>query len=366
MPFGYGPGSKLVAIARRLAGDVRLVFVGEGSALELVARTTGVFEEILAVPAADPSVADRFAAARGVLSVMDRDAAIAAARARTPLFVVDSLLWMRPEVPAPLRSAQVYFAQRFPGLDPDLYAPTPRVVGPLVAPRPAARPGREGLVVHLGGSAAPDDRRGLYAAYAHLALRAVVAAGLVERFGSVLLIGGVDALAAVEADARGARVSCASLPPDEARERMAGAAAVLTAPGLTTTLEACSDGTPTWFLPPQNYSQWCILRRLREEGVAPGALHWEDLPGVPHLGERQRPADYDAPVSLTIGLLARDDRVVETLAQRLAGVGEGVQDLVARQTAFVASLGPGGIEEVVSVLRPLATPAAPPERRSPP
>lgn len=73
--------------------------------------------------------------------------------------------------------------------------------------------------MHLGGSAAPDGRGALYASYARFAVRAVVAAGLAERFGSVLVLGGPDALGAVDVGDLGGRLARATLAPDEARAR---------------------------------------------------------------------------------------------------------------------------------------------------
>lgn len=359
MPFGYGPAAKLAALAARLRCSARLVFVGEGSALELISRTAGLFDEVIAANPASPAARPWLRGSAAVLSVMDRDAGVAAARAGLPLFVVDSLLWMRPEIPEPLRGAQAYFAQAFPGLDSQAFELRPLWVGPLTEHRraaPAAR--RRGLVVHLGGSSAPDDRRTLFASYARLALRAVLEAGLAERFGRVTLIGGEPAVGALS-DLADARVECLSLAPREARERTANAAALLTAPGLTATLEAFCDRTPTWFLPPQNYSQWCALRRLREQGVADGALHWEDLADVPRLDERLLPAQHAGPVSDAILRSARDPAVERSLAASLCEVGTGGPERALAQGAFFESLGPCGLDAVAATLARVTESAAP-------
>ena len=351
MPFGYGPAAKLVSLARRLRGSLRLVFVGEGAALELVSRSSRDFETVIG---ASPLAADSqrwLHESDAVLSVMDRDAGAAADRAGRPLFVVDSLLWMRAEVPEALRGARAYFAQAFPAPEPAACAPT--WVGPLVAPhaRAAARGGD--LVVNLGGSAAPDDRRALFHAYARLALRAVVAAGLLERFERVRVIGGEPAIAAlVGVVADDPRIECRSLSASDARACTAGAAALLTAPGLTATLEAFCDRTPTWFLPPQNYSQWCALRRLRARGLADGAFHWEDDAAAPRLPERL-PAAAHALAAEPIRRACEDPGAIARVAASLEGVGRGSGDRAARQAAFFRSLGPCGLDQIAVILRRL-------------
>jgi hypothetical protein len=132
---------------------------------------------------------------------------------------------------------------------------------------------------------------------------------------------------------------------------MAGAAALLTAPGLTTTLEAFFDRTPTWFLPPQNYSQWCSLRRLRACGVAEGALHWEDLPGAPRLAERMPQDAHGRIAPPAIEAACADADVAARLCASLRRVGDTPVDRVSAQSAFFASLGPSGLDDVASALR---------------
>jgi hypothetical protein len=356
MPFGYGPAAKLVTLARALRGDWRLVFAGHGSALELVSRSRELFDAIVEVPAGAPPPGALLRDASVVLSLMDRDAAGWAARAQRPLVVVDSLLWMRPVVPEPLRGARGYFAQDFPGLDPTRYQPRPVVVGPIVPPRRSDAPRHGGLVVNLGGSAAPDGRQALYAAYARFVLRAVLDAGLPARFGRITVLGGAAAIAAMRelpALRDAATHELASRSHAAAREAMAGAGAVLTAPGLTATLECFHDRVPTWLLPPQNYSQWCILRRLREAGTADDALHWEDLPGAPQLQEGMLPHQTTAPVCAAIERGVGEASVAERLRARLATVGREPERVRERQTAFYRTLGPSGVETLVTALHHL-------------
>jgi hypothetical protein len=352
MPFGYGPSAKLITLAESLRDDWRLVFIGQGTALELASRASDVFDRVVPARATDPSALRLASQAWGVLSLMDRDAGVLAARTAKPLFVVDSLLWMRRVVPEPLRHAELYWAQGFPGLSPKEYEPQPAVVGPIVTKPRAGRIGqREGLVVNLGGSAAPDGRRSLYEGYARFVVRALLDAGLPGRFRRVTVMGGAGVIASLEDIPHDSRVCLASVSHAEASDRMARAAAVLTAPGLTTTLQCFCDRTPTFFLPPQNYSQWCILRHLRAKRIAGDALHWEELETVPHLEERMLPEDRDPIVCETIGRLSGDAGAAELLRSRLVRVAAEPRDLVEAQAAFFASLGPRGVETIVSTLR---------------
>jgi hypothetical protein len=363
IPFGYGPAAKLIALAREVVGRTRLVFVGTGAALELATRTRGLFDEIVPLRADHPSAAPHVRSAWGVLSLMDREAAVAARRAERPLFVVDSLLWMRREIPEALTGATRYWAQAFPGLVADDYRPRPELVGPILPVSVPARAGRgNGLVVNLGGSAAPDDRARLYASYARCILAAVRAACLPERFGQVSVLGGEATLAALAGAGASDSVRFESLGHEEARERMRRARAVLTVPGLTTTLECFALRTPTWFLPPQNYSQWCTLRALRRAAAASAALHWEDLPSAPSLGERLPAEARDPLVRDAVLRLTADAGVVTQLAERLRGVGVEAAARVDAQSAFYSELGPPGTALIAAALLAYAPEGAPARR----
>jgi hypothetical protein len=352
MPFGYGPSAKLIMLARGMRDDWRLVFVGQGTALELASRSSDVFDDVVPACATDASASSLASDAWGVLSVMDREAGTLALRAAKPLFVVDSLLWMRRRVPEALKRAELYWAQDFPGSSPGEYEPRPIMVGPLVTrPDPGRIGRREGLVVNLGGSAAPDGRRRLFETYASFVVGAIVDAGLPSRFRRVTVLGGAGVIASLEDRVRDPRVSHVSVSHAEASDRMLRAEAVLTAPGLTTTLQCFCDRTPTFFLPPQNYSQWCILRRLKAHRVADDALHWEELEGVPHLEEGVLPEDRDPIVCESIERLTGDAGAAELLRSRLARVGADPRATLEAQTGFFASLGPPGVEAIVSTLR---------------
>lgn len=69
-PHGYGPASKLCRIASELRRfDIRPIFLGAGSALEL-ARTSDAFDEIIDAPPGDPLAAELIDSAAALLSLM--------------------------------------------------------------------------------------------------------------------------------------------------------------------------------------------------------------------------------------------------------------------------------------------------------
>jgi hypothetical protein len=346
MPFGYGPAAKLLVLATVLGGcGLRLVFTGRGIALELASRTRHLFDEI--VPAGPDGPPDAIArSAAGVLSVMDREIAQAAREAAVPLYVVDSLLWMRESIPPAFREASRYWAQDFVGLRDRLadYQPVPSVVGPIIDPLRRHETGRDRLLINLGGCESPDGPGAGVGAYTAFIVAGLRASSLFRQFaGRTTLMAGARCVEALRATNGDGAIELVSVSHERALERLADASLVLTAPGLTMTLESFQAGAPTYFLPPQNYSQWCALRLLRAVGLAPHALHWEDLADVPRLGDRMPESERNPLVRAAIARFTVDDDARARFGRGLQEIARTNHNVLAEaQTRFLESLGPNG------------------------
>jgi hypothetical protein len=348
MPFGYGPAAKLLVIATALRGrGIRLVFTGRGTALELVSRTRRLFDEIVPAEPVDRARDQRVRSAAGVLSLMDRELAQSALDATVPLYVVDSLLWMRDAIPPAFHGATRYWAQDFLGLRERVAddSPTPVVVGPVVDPKVRSRErGDERLLINLGGCESPDGPDPNAPRYAAFVVAGFRDSTLSRRFARrTTLMAGARCADALRTMNQADDVELISVSHAGALERLARASLILTAPGLTMTLESFQSGAPTYFLPPQNYSQWCALRRLRTAGLAPHALHWEDLSGCVRLRDRMPESERTPLVRAAIARFTIDGEARRQLCQRMDEVGRA-DDLavVEAQTRFFRSLGPNG------------------------
>lgn len=347
MPFGYGPAAKLLVIARALKDrGLRLVFIGRGIALELASRTGQMFDEILCseAPHEVQAVVGRAAA---VLSVMDRELAQVATASGAPLYVVDSLLWMRDAVPPAFRGASRYWAQDFLGLREIQgdYQPAPSIVGPIVSLGAGRRdPAPERLLVNLGGCEAPDGADASVRAYANFVVGGLLGSPLAERFaGRSTVIAGARCIEALQARYAGRDVEFVSLSHEAALERLAGASLVMTSPGLTMMFESFQHGVPTFFLPPQNYSQWCTLRLLRDAGLAPHALHWEDLCPTLWLRDRMPESERNPVVRSAIASLTAEAGARARFGRCLGEVDRSDHAVLGdRQQRFFESLGRNG------------------------
>lgn len=347
MPFGYGPAAKLLVIASALKDrGLRLILTGRGIALELASRTGQMFDEVIGGEAPH-RVQAAVGRAAAVLSVMDRELAQVATASGAPLYVVDSLLWMRDAVPPAFRGACRYWAQDFLGLREIQgdYQPAPSIVGPIVSLGAGRRdPAPERLLVNLGGCEAPDGADPNVRAYANFVVGGVLESPLAERFaGRSTVIAGARCIEALQARYAGHDVEFVSLSHEAALGRLAGASLVMTSPGLTMMLESFQHGVPTFFLPPQNYSQWCTLRLLRGAGLAPHALHWEDLRPTLRLRDRMPESERNPVVRAAIASFTSEAGARARFGRCL---GEAYRAdhavLGARQQRFFRSLGRNG------------------------
>jgi hypothetical protein len=366
MPLGYGPAAKLLTLARILRGrGLRLVLIGHGTSLELAARSEQLFDDVLHAQPGDGTREAAVRSADAVLSVMDRELAQAAAAADAPLYVIDSLLWMRDAILPAFRGARRYWAQNFLGLREVQgdFEPAPTIVGPIVSPLPP-RPGRVRgeLLINLGGCEAPDGADANFRAYADFVVEGYLESSLSQTFaGRATVMAGARCVEVLAAKYRARGVAFESLPHDAALERLAGAALVFTSPGVTTLLESFQCGVPTYLLPPQSYSQWCTLRMLRAAGLAPHALHWEDLAGSPRLVDRMPESERNPLVRAAIARFTADGAARSRLAGCLDVAGRMDHAAVAAaQSRFFTSLGPNGAvtiaEEIVDHMMSAARP----------
>jgi len=354
-PFGYGPAVKLLLIARRLrAAGVHTTFLGHGISHEMAANCTGAFDEVIHAKPTDPQVTQHIASAAGLFSMMDRDFASLAQAQGKPVYVADSLTWKREQLPTPFTAAKRYWVQNFApnGTHTQRNANTVSV-GPIVEPRqPTPAHQRRGLVINLGGCETPAGPEAENFAYADFVMRGTLQSGATETFAShITLLAGHHAVARLRVAFPDCGIALHTATHDEALDHLGTAACVLTSPGLTTTLECFQFAMPTYFLPPQNYSQWCILQHLQESGIASGSFTWSQIkphfPALDTLPESDRTALVRQAITEVSANQHAREMFAASLQQRLA---TDPTALAIRQREFFESLGPNGVDTIAGEL----------------
>jgi hypothetical protein len=347
-PMAYGSSSALLAILDHVDADVTAL-VRDVSG-ELLGADPAVTRTI-AVDVKDPDavarsiVTERFDAALVVSNLSNVEVY---RRRGIPIFFVDLLYWYGADKAHPVWSlAERTYAQAFPGVRERIeHLPPgqrPTVVGPLIRDVPPRSDEPQGTLVNLGGV------RSRFIEPGHAPMFLACVARILRELepclppGPIVVAAGSDACA-VLAPLLPPRAHAVSLPQPAYLRALAGAALLLSAPGLNAIFEALHAGVPFVFLPPQNASQVLQLERYQAAGLVAPGLNLPDI--VPALDLPERIGDEGAYTDRVLDALRTVISSEERMRLVMLHIAAQIHDLGFRATArhgFWSSLGlPGG------------------------
>lgn len=276
--FGFGPVSKAVTIANELARrstDLQLDFFGNGVDMEF-ARKSGLFHSFI-----ETDVDNREALHcllpllrhyDVIVAVLTLDILPLWKKGKTKLFFVDSLAWMWSKAPVGIENADIYFIQDylFTNSDYTNWTTSKSISSILVAPiestkhlkTPAIVENR--LLLNFSGCMNPFVNKSFYKEYVNVLSEIVIACSS-NKFESILICCNShlsDYLSRKFCNWK--HVSVSHLANELFLDRLASSAKILTAPGITTTLEAIKLNRPVKYILPQNYSQYLISEQYKK------------------------------------------------------------------------------------------------------
>jgi hypothetical protein len=359
--FGYGPVSKLLAIAKALqALDYMLIFVGRGVALELA--TYFPFTKVIPWEESGNSeyIKQELLGADGIVNVLEPHFEVLARQVPIPHFYVDSLFWMWNRLNAWTAQADIYFIQNFPGVKNRVdewkaMIRNPQIVGPIVDlldSRLVQPDGIMELLVNFGGFESRSVQDGGEYVYAHVLTRLLLPLLYEARFENILFTGNRDIMIFLNQKfPESARhVQFVHCSHDDFIARLKNAKLLLSSPGLTSTYEAFLLNIPVRFLPPQNYSQSLMLDHYRENGLVDFSLHWEDLYSQYQLGTSLEVSEAIRCIRSTLNIFSGDLVAQEKASQILRRIidapispahcfrqGEFAKDMGTPSPVFIAS-----------------------------
>ena len=274
--FGFGPVSKAVTVARELkaqAPHLAAHYFGAGIDYDYAAKS-GSFERVFKADvdsrATLAGLVPRLASYRAVFSVLNLELLSLWRRGGTPLYLIDSLAWMWPDAPDGLSNVDAYFVQ-------DYLMPPERVrlweeKWPLVLVGPIGEAGVpehvthgalvNRLLVNFSGCSNPFAGPQLFEKYVSVLASAILSeAGGYDDTVFCYNERLAEYLQGLFGEVQGVRAG--HFTHEEFVGLLTSSEVVLTAPGITTTLEVIAAGADARFLLPQNYSQALIGERYR-------------------------------------------------------------------------------------------------------
>ena len=275
--FGFGPISKAISIAQELkaqAPHLEAHYFGGGIDYDY-ARKSGAFDKLCKADVDQPAVLNsllpQLASYQAVFSVLNLELLPLWSSRTTPLYFVDSLAWMWPSAPAGLENVAAYFVQ-------DYFMPLERlrqweIIAPVVLVPPIETASHaklervltksNQLLVNFSGCANPFAPPELYEKYTSL-LASAILEQVETRFERVIFCCNERLTAYLRQQLSERYIAhIGHFTHEEFLHLLNSSSRVLSAPGITTTLEALALQVPVRFLLPQNDSQALLSEQYR-------------------------------------------------------------------------------------------------------
>ena len=138
-------------------------------------------------------------------------------------------------------------------------------------------------------------------------------------------------------------------------EELASSKMLLTSPGLTTSFEAFSFEIPTFFLPPQNYSQYWNLSKFNKHGLVFKDTNWSSI--FPDLKILQNEPEEDG-VKKVLEAIHRFDnnqlaqkKISDSLAQILEVKESQKRAIQSKQKKYFEYIGGNGTKKISGTLK---------------
>jgi len=364
--FAFGPAGKLLTVAPYLkARGHRLVFVGYGTAYDLVSRGS-IFDSIHEVDTRTFGKAVRlFDSTDLVVSCMDWGAASAATRAGIPVVWMDSLFYWWESFPPEILAAELYIKQDVLPDQQNMSKYAPEIknllsVGPIVEPfvRADDMSAKNQALVCFGGMEAPGWYQvGRDHNYPFTITELLANHVDFDGFDEVLITGGSRIISQLEKRYGSGGFRFETLAHEHFARELQQSRIALMVGGLESSLEAFRWGVPVIFLPPLNVTQHLQVGVFRAAGAGLASIHFSDyFDEFQWSGKSRRNK-----VSEFLERLA----VLESSRAMLLDVATRVdawlkdEALQAKQReaqfAYMATLKPHGLDDVVSAIDKLAT-----------
>jgi hypothetical protein len=289
-PFGFGPISSSIALARqinKLAPQKKCIFLGGGTSHQLAVRSN-VFDEIyfteeLSEQSLTTSNAE-INSTNCMIVANTYPAGVAfARRAKFPCIFIDTLFWMWNQLPIELSEVKRYYIEDFHCTDLAVdrfgYSDKFKIVPPLidvdVAPHPVPHPF---LLVSLGGI---DSSLYEFPVFYQRLIEYLSNEEQLEKY-TILICGGGKKIRDNEFKKyENPRLAVTCLGPHEYVSKLKAADIVLSSAGLHGFYENYYLKKNVMFLPPQSYSQYLQLKFILENFGGVVGTNFEEL-GVAH------------------------------------------------------------------------------------
>ena len=286
-PFCYGATSALLSITKHL-GDFEKVLLATDCSQELADSS---FDQIIPCNVkSSNAVAEALRQLQpidGYVSVSNNTNIALVKEQQIPLVYVDILFWMVGNAHLGMEYASHYIIEDFPAVSERVahfqqLLKNYSIVPPLldISSIPKIETTEKTLLVNFGGAESPYLKPGVNTQYPAMMVELLIAALGHSPFQKIIIATGQKAVRSIKARVTQMpqHIKVCTLSHVEFLQQLKHAHAFFTAPGLNAPFEGFYYGVPTFFLPPQNFTQVFQLKIYQEHGILPTfRLNLDDL-----------------------------------------------------------------------------------------
>jgi hypothetical protein len=318
-PFGFGPISSSIAIARqikKLDPSKKCLFLGRGTSHQLAAQSRVFDQVVLSTDATLPSLAragENISPDNCVVIANTYPGGVAAAKQESYRCVfIDTLFWMWNEIPVDLDNVETYYIEDFHCIEfaidrfgkSNKFRKTPPLIDVNVPPQLVRHPF---ILVSLGGI--DSDLYDFPQFYDKLIEHLSNEPGY--RSFEILICGGGCRISRGdfnEFEKSGLSIKC--LEPLVFMAHLQSADFVLSSPGLHGFYESYYLQKNTMFLPPQSYSQYLQLKYILKSLPKVVGVNFENLNILHSLRENMPTEERISEVKRVTKAIATDEYLV--------------------------------------------------------
>ena len=357
--FCFGPVSKLLMICEHLKEKYELIFLVSGTSKIL--SNDGSADRIIECNTEDENELKKneieFRKADLFINIMNPVSAKFASKIGIPQIQIDSLFWMWDDISKEVLDSDIYFIQNFEGVEKQLNKfkgkiKNPVIIGPIIKDPLGDIKEKNKLLINLGGMESAFIKVGVNTQYPF------VISGILDKmfsrnidFDEIIFAGNKEVLEKIKLKFPKSKIKFKFFDHNSFLKEIKEAKLILTSPGLTATFEAFNTGTPVFFLPPQNYSQYWNLDNFIQKGIAKYAINWNKIyPEFNILRNEEQKKGVEKILSC-IQRFEKDEEAwlkIENSIKSVINTSEyELKDIAKRQKNYIESLGGNGTKKIV-------------------
>jgi hypothetical protein len=358
VPFCFGPISKLLTISEKLNTDHRVSMLVSGTSKTLADKGAIDFLTECNTENNDDLLRQelRFKMSDLFINIMNPVSAKFAEKFKVPQAQVDSLFWMWESIPKEILDSELYFIQNFEGVEKQLQKyydkiKNPILVGPIVKNPPEKTEKKNKLLINFGGMESASIKIGVNSNYPFIIANLIRQIENNLNFDEVVCVGNGKIIEQTNEKVKSKKIRFEFLSHDNFIKELAESKMLITSPGLTTSFEAFNAGTPAFFLPPQNYSQYWNLNGFKTNNIANHALNWSDYYSELEIKENEEELSGINKVLGGISKFEKDSLAQKKFCDNIVSCtnldSKELKKVETTQKKYFNALGGNGTQEVI-------------------